>query len=93
MQVTAAGDVAAFAAATLLLGYLTIGRMLRSWMPLWLYAAPVTATAALLVSLAAVPFSPAHLLELGPGGLFGWLHPKYLPRVRTFVDSNAHALA
>ena len=88
VQVTVAGDMAALGAATFVIGYLTIGRLLRSWMPLWLYAAPVTGTAALLLSLAAVLVSPARPFVLGTGGLVGWLLPKYLPRVSCLIDAH-----
>ncbi|KAK9824921.1 hypothetical protein WJX74_006823 [Apatococcus lobatus] len=80
-QVTIAGDLSALGAATFVIGYLSIGRMLRAWMPLYLYAAPVTGIAALLLSLAAIPISPARPFVMGTGGLVGWLLPKYLPRV------------
>ena len=78
---TVTGDLSALGAATFVIGYLSIGRMLRSWMPLYLYAAPVTGIAALLLSLAAIPISPARPFIMGTGGLVGWLLPKYLPRV------------
>ena len=85
-QVTVAGDMAALGSALFVIGYLTIGRLLRSWMPIWLYAALVTGTAALLLSLAAVAVSPAQPFVLGTGGLFGWLLPKYLPKVSCPFD-------
>lgn len=74
------GDLAAFAGCVSVLGYLLIGRRLRSPatstdgapppLPLCLYAAPVTTVAALLLTIA------GFLLESPPSpaeGVFGWL--------------------
>ena len=36
------GDLAALTAAAAFVGYLSVGRKLRKWMPLFVYAAPVT---------------------------------------------------
>lgn len=58
-----AGDLAALCAALAMIGYLLVGRKLRQWMPIFVYAFPVTACAALLLSLAA--------LAVGSGGGIG----------------------
>ena len=39
--VTISGDLVAFLGAAAMAGYLVIGRILRAWMPIWLYAFPV----------------------------------------------------
>lgn len=41
-QVTLLGDLACLAASCAVVAYLSIGRRLRAWMPLFVYAAPVT---------------------------------------------------
>jgi drug/metabolite transporter (DMT)-like permease len=75
------GDAAALAACAAVLGYLLIGRRLRSGsgdptapppLPLCLYAAPVTAAAAALLTAAGFLFEkPPTRAE----GVFGWLLP------------------
>jgi drug/metabolite transporter (DMT)-like permease len=44
------GDFLAFLGAETVVGYLVIGRMVRGWMPLFLYAFPVTAVSAVLLT-------------------------------------------
>lgn len=41
-QVTIVGDLACIVASTAVIAYLSVGRHLRSWMPLFVYAFPVT---------------------------------------------------
>ena len=43
--VTVVGDLAATAASVALVGYLLAGRQMRKWMPIFVYAFPVTAVA------------------------------------------------
>ena len=69
-----AGDLAAVFSALCMAVYLSIGRSQRAWMPLWMYACPVTAVAAAVaaaVSLAAEPGTSAG--AAGDAALFGWL--------------------
>lgn len=47
------GDVMSLGAAAAIIGYMVIGHTLRQWMPLFLYALPVTLTAALVLAAAA----------------------------------------
>ena len=54
------------AASLAFVPYLLIGKRLRAWMPIFVYAAPVTAIAATLLSLAAAVFE-------APAALLGWL--------------------
>lgn len=42
MQVSLLGDLASLASAFAMAGYLEVGQRLRAWMPLFLYACPVT---------------------------------------------------
>lgn len=42
MQVTILGDLASVAGAISVIGYLMVGQRLRAWMPIFLYACPVT---------------------------------------------------
>ena len=52
-EVTIYGDLLAFAGAITVVGYIVAGRVLREWMPVFLYAVPVT----LLASLILIPIS------------------------------------
>lgn len=82
LQVTLAGDLSAFLTAVFFCGYLIIGAHLRKWLPIFLYATPVTGFAALLLSLAALAFGEATLLGPGNTGLFGYVTDKaYLPKI------------
>ena len=47
--VTLWGDTLAFMGAVFVVGYLVSGRILRKWMPIFLYAFPVTLIGALLL--------------------------------------------
>lgn len=55
VQVTVLGDLAVAGAAAAGVGYLLIGRHLRSWMPIFIYAFVVTGACA---SLSTTPFGP-----------------------------------
>lgn len=82
MQVTLEGDLSAFLTAVFFCGYLIIGAHLRKWLPIFLYATPVTGFAALLLSLAAVASGETSVLGSGNTGLFGWATDKaYLPKI------------
>ena len=66
--VTVLGDALAFGGAVFVVGYIVVGRILRTWLPIFLYAFPVTLIAALLL----LPLS--FLLEPGFSdfGVLGW---------------------
>ncbi len=82
MQVTLAGDFAAFLTAVFFCGYIIIGAHLRKWLPIFLYATPVTGFAALLLSVAAVVVGEATFSGSGNTGLFGWVtDTAYLPKI------------
>lgn len=66
--VTVLGDALAFGGAVFVVGYIVVGRILRTWLPIFLYAFPVTLIAALLL----LPFS--YYVEPGFSefGIVGW---------------------
>ena len=72
MQVTVTGDLSAFLTAVFFCGYIIIGSHMRKWLPLFLYASPVTNFAAVLVSFAALMCHEATFVGSGNSGLFGW---------------------
>ncbi|DBA79052.1 TPA: hypothetical protein ACH3X1_008910 [Trebouxia sp. C0004] len=81
-QVTLAGDFSAFLTAVFFCGYIIIGAHLRKWLPIFLYATPVTGFAALLLSIAALVVGEATFSGSGNTGLFGWMTDKaYLPKI------------
>ncbi|KAF0692752.1 Aste57867_16211 [Aphanomyces stellatus] len=73
-QVTLAGNAAALLGALAILVYLEGGAGCRKWMPLFVYALPVTAIAALELAIASLVFE-AHTTigGVGPTALFGFL--------------------
>lgn len=72
-NVTLVGDGAAFLGAVAIVGYLYAGRHLRAWMPLFIYAFPVTFIASLSLFLASAAFDGLVWGGLGARALFGWL--------------------
>eukprot|EP00192_Tetraselmis_astigmatica_P011905 CAMPEP_0117657192 /NCGR_PEP_ID=MMETSP0804-20121206/5201_1 /TAXON_ID=1074897 /ORGANISM="Tetraselmis astigmatica, Strain CCMP880" /LENGTH=418 /DNA_ID=CAMNT_0005463633 /DNA_START=448 /DNA_END=1704 /DNA_ORIENTATION=+ len=71
------GDIASFVAAVAIAGYLSCGSKLREWMPLFVYALPVTGVAALLLSLSAMLGEHTELFQSGSIGMFGWAASGY----------------
>ena len=68
-----AGDAAAVLGAAAMAVYLWAGAAARKWQPLWLYAFPVTLSAAVTASLASWAAEPGISLAGSGGlGLFGW---------------------
>lgn len=68
-----AGDAASLAAAFAMIGYLLVGRRLRNWMPIFVYACPVTGSAALLLSLAALATDGHAVIGADGRGVLGWI--------------------
>ena len=67
------GDFLAFLGAVTVVGYLAIGRMVRGWMPLFLYAFPVTLVSAIALTAWAI-FSEGLTFNLDDmTGAFGWI--------------------
>ncbi|KAL2613799.1 hypothetical protein R1flu_025491 [Riccia fluitans] len=79
IEVTMLGDLAAFLGAVAFVAYISAGKHLRGWMPLYVYAFPVTAGAAVCLSLAAISMEGMHHSSSGEiSGPFGWLRKEYL---------------
>ena len=80
-QVSIIGDFAAFVGAVAVVGYILIGRHLRSErrMPIFIYAFPVTLGAGLWLSLATVLMEGSSTSSLeASGSLLGWVDPIWL---------------
>eukprot|EP00803_Ostreobium_quekettii_P002181 evm.model.scf_1521.2 EVM.evm.TU.scf_1521.2 scf_1521:18740-24069(+) len=76
------GDLASLAGAVTASGYLLLGAHMRSWMPIYIYAMPVTATAAMLLTLVCPVLEGSSVARVGPHGVFGWLASvEHLPYV------------
>ncbi|MDB2570715.1 EamA family transporter, partial [Euryarchaeota archaeon] len=73
--VTLWGDSLAFFGAVFVVGYIVSGRILREWMPIFLYAFPVT----LLASLLLLPASWLMEPELSSFGMTGWTDAEFFP--------------
>ena len=73
--VTIWGDFLAFLGAVFVVGYLISGRVLRKWMPIFVYAFPVTLIGAILLIPASLVLEPTSV-DLG---IVGWLDMDYLP--------------
>ena len=71
--VTLFGDALAFGGAVFVVGYIVIGRILRSWMPIFLYAFPVTLIASVLLVPASMLMEP----NFSEFGVLGWTDPVY----------------
>ena len=80
-QVSLVGDFAAFVGAVTVVGYILIGRQLRSKrrMPIFIYAFPVTLAAGIWLSFATVLFEGTSISSVEPSGsLFGWSDPIWI---------------
>jgi len=73
--VTLWGDALAFFGAIFVVGYIVSGRVLREWMPIFLYAFPVT----LLASLLLIPASMLVEPEFATFGVVGWTDAEFFP--------------
>ena len=78
--VSVVGDLLAFLGAVSVVGYLAAGRVLRSWMPLFLYAFPVTAIAAIGLAISSVLIEGAPIGMVSEGVL-GWAMLAWIPYV------------
>ena len=70
-DVTIWGDFLAFAGAITVVGYIVAGRILREWMPVFVYAVPVTLLGAILL----IPFS---ILMGESTSAIGWIESDLL---------------
>ena len=73
--VTAWGDFLAFLGAIFVVGYIVCGKILRTWMPIFIYAFPVT----LISSIILIPISFILEPSASQFGVFGWISMEYLP--------------
>ena len=80
-EVTLIGDLAAFAGAIAIVGYLMAGRELRSWMPLFLYAFPVTFVAAILLTISSMLIESSDWNQLRSISTFGWVDMIWIPAI------------
>ena len=71
--VTLFGDALAFGGAVFVVGYIVVGRVLRAWMPIFLYAFPVTLISALVL----IPVSWMLEPNFSDFGVLGWSDPAY----------------
>ena len=71
--VTLLGDSLALLGALTVVGYIVCGRILRAWMPIFLYAFPVTLLGALLL----LPASWMIETDFATYGVLGWLEPNF----------------
>lgn len=73
VEPSVAGDLVALVGAAMMGIYLVVGARLRQWMPLFLYAFPVSLIASLvLLCLAAVLEPSVKMSGLGPSSVFGF---------------------
>ena len=80
-QVTIAGDFSAFIGAVTVVGYILIGRHLRSerGMPIFVYAFPVTFGAGAWLSAGTLVFEGTSMGSISPTeSLLGWADPEWL---------------
>tara|TARA_B110000444_G_scaffold259555_1_gene303670 strand:+ start:10201 stop:11187 length:987 start_codon:yes stop_codon:yes gene_type:complete len=71
--VTLWGDFLAFMGAVFVVGYLVSGRVLRKWMPIFIYAFIVTLIGAIIL----IPASWAMESEFSKYGVFGWTEGEF----------------
>ena len=76
--VSVLGDILAFGGAVFVVGYIVIGRILRTWMPIFVYAFPVTLIGGLLL----LPCSWLLEPNFAEFGATGWVDSTYF---RTFL--------
>lgn len=69
--VTLWGDALAFSGAVFVVGYIVAGRVMRQWMPIFLYAFPVTLIGAVVL----LPVSMALEPDFAQYGAVGWTEP------------------
>lgn len=76
------GDLAAFIGAVTVVGYFTAGRVLREWMPLFVYAFPVTFLASMLLAISSILQEGANFDSSNSIlYVFGWLNAVWFPYI------------
>lgn len=67
------GDVASFGSAVCVGAYLVVGGRYRKWMPLWMYALPVTASSAVFSGAMSLMLEPVVMDAMNDYSILGWL--------------------
>tara|TARA_B100000900_G_scaffold392614_1_gene388275 strand:+ start:3433 stop:4413 length:981 start_codon:yes stop_codon:yes gene_type:complete len=67
------GDALAFGGAVFVVGYIVVGRVLRVWLPIFLYAFPVTLIGAIVLLPCSMMFEQGY----SEFGVLGWVEPEY----------------
>jgi len=81
-DVSLIGDLAAFIGAIAIVGYWAAGRVLRGWMPLFIYAFPVTFIASILLSITSLVIEGSNIGLITPEkSVFGWSDIVWLPAI------------
>ena len=81
-EVSLIGDLAAFIGAIAIVGYWAAGRVLRGWMPLFIYAFPVTFIASILLSITSLVIEGSNFGLITPEkSVFGWSDIVWLPAI------------
>ncbi|KJE95326.1 hypothetical protein CAOG_05785 [Capsaspora owczarzaki ATCC 30864] len=78
-EVTIPGDLVAFLGAVFFVGYLSCGKTLRRFMPVFIYAFSVTFVSSVVLGFIAIPAEDVSLFSASPSGSFGWAGLDYLP--------------
>ena len=73
--VTVFGDFLAFLGAIFVVGYIVCGKILRTWMPIFIYAFPVTLISSILLIPASLILEPS----VNISDIFGWISVEHLP--------------
>ena len=71
--VTVIGDAVSFLGAVSMAVYLAVGGVMRNWMPLFLYAFPVTLAASVVATATSAAVEGTTLLGTDGDAAFGWL--------------------
>eukprot|EP01137_Pigoraptor_chileana_P018293 Opistho-2@77552 len=71
-EVTLVGDFMALVGAVFMILYLCVGRVLRSWMPIFVYAFPVTCWAGVWLAVMAIAVEGVSVFAAGKDGVFGF---------------------
>ncbi|KAF2073424.1 hypothetical protein CYY_005272 [Polysphondylium violaceum] len=78
-QPTVYGDILALLGAVCVVFYLFAGAKLRTWLPLFLYAFPVTFITSVLLSISSKIFETTPIPKPGQSfGVFGWMSPDFV---------------
>ena len=75
------GNFLAFMGAVTYVGYLTAGRVLRKWLPIFLYAFPVTFISALMLMLWSMFTENSDFSFSAISGMLGWANMVFLPLI------------